>query len=247
MEYSAAGLVGILTPQANTTVEAELGVLVGPDVGLAVSRLTCHDDDSRKRLVGYFHNVSAALCAFDTALPETCLFACTGSSYLVGLPEEDRAFASLPVKVISAARAVLAALEQLNARRMALVSPYPGWLTEACVAFWRKLGREISEVRSPAGDRSDTRRIYDLGSAQALNEIGKVKSDGIDCILVSGTGMPTLGAIARSRTPVPVLSSNLCLAWAAAPAIPLQDWLSPSAPWRARLAARFPQAMESTA
>lgn len=245
-EYAAAGLVGILTPQANTTVEAELGVLLAPDVGIAVSRLTCQDDDSRTRLVGYFRNVSAALRAFDTALPRTCLFACTGSTYLVGLEEEDRVFASYPVSIISAARAVLAGLEALEARRIALVSPYPAWLTEACIAFWRRHGREMVQVLSPGGDRSDTRRIYDLGSAQALSEIAKVKPEGIDCILVSGTGMPTLGAIARGTSPVPVLSSNLCLAWAATPNTSLQDWLAPNAGWRARLADRFPHSMERT-
>lgn len=243
LEYSTAGLVGILAPQANTTAEAELGVLLPPDVGAAVSRLTCYEDDSKSRLLGYFRNVSSALRAFDTALPKRCLFACTGSTYLVGLEEEDRLFASLPSKVISAARAVLAALDELHARRIALVSPYPAWLTEACVAFWRRQGREVGEVRGPAGDRSDTRRIYDLGSADALREIERIDAAGIDCILITGTGMPTLGAIARSKARVPVLSSNLCLAWATTNAS-LESWLAPGAAWRTRLAARFPSSMK---
>lgn len=239
-DYGARGLVGVLPPQANTTVEAELGVLLEPDVAMVVSRLTCFEPDSRARLLGYFHNVEAALRAFDAARPSVALFACTGSTYLVGLDEEDRRFAAQPMPVVSAARAVLKALDELGARRLALVSPYPAWLTEACVTFWQAQGKTVVAVRTPEGDRSDTRRIYALGSAQALTEIQALADAGTDCILVTGTGMPSLAAIARARTEVPVLSSNLCLARAAHGDASLHAWLSPDAPWRARLAMRFP-------
>lgn len=234
------------------TVEAELGVLLGPDAAMAVSRLTCFEDDSRTRLLGYFRNIGAALRAFDTALPPLCLFACTGSTYLVGLREEDRAFAALRTQVVSAARAVLTALDALKARRIALVSPYPAWLTDACVAFWRAQDRDVAAVRSPAGDRTDTRRIYDLRSVDALKEVASLAGTAVDCILITGTGMPSLGAIARARSPMPVLSSNLCLGWAANQHLAggacdrasLEAWLAPAAAWRARLAARFPHSME---
>ena len=247
-DYGAGGVVAILPPQANTTVEAELGVLLEPDVATIVSRLTCYQQDSRNRLIGYFRNVAASLRALDTAKPDFGLFACTGSTYLVGLDEEDRAFAALPLPLISAARAVMQALDALNAKRLALVSPYPEWLTEACVAFWQAHGRRVIDVRSPKGDRTDTRRIYDLGSAQALAEINALAGADVDCILVTGTGMPSLGAIAKARPVPPVLSSNLCLAWAAHRRLghdaPLHAWLVHDASWRERLARRFPKALQ---
>jgi len=244
-DYGARGLVGVMPPQANTTVEAELGVLLEPDVAMVVSRLTCYERDSRARLLGYFHNVEAALRAFDTAEPELVLFACTGSTYLVGLGAEDRHFAAQPRRILSAARAVLKALDALKATRIALVSPYPAWLTDACVAFWKAQGRTVVAVRAPEGDRSDTRRIYDLGSRHARNEIEALGDADVDCILITGTGMPSLAAIAKARTSVPVLSSNLCLAWAAQKKLELHAWLAAEAPWRQRLAARFPKALEN--
>lgn len=252
-EYGSRGLVGILTPQANTTVEAELAVLLPPDVASVVSRLTCFEADSRTRLLGYFHDVAAALRAFDTTQPRLCVFACTGSTYLVGLAEEQRAFAAFGSPIVSAARAVLHALDALQARRVALVSPYPDWLTDACVAFWRAQGREIVEVRCPAGDRSDTRRIYELGSADALKEVRALATAGADCVLITGTGMPSLAAVARASAGPPVLSSNLCLGWvvqrrlagAACDRISLEAWLGPDAAWRASLAERFPHSLES--
>jgi len=247
-DYGAGGLVAILTPQANTTVEAELGVLLEPDVATIVSRLTCYEQDSRTRLMGYFHSVPTSLRAFDTAKPDFGLFACTGSTYLVGLDEEDRAFAALPMPLISAARAVMQALDALSAKRLALVSPYPAWLTEACIAFWQSHGKTVVEVRAPPGDRSDSRRIYDLGSSQALEQINGLANAKVDCILVTGTGMPSLAAIAKARPAPPVLSSNLCLAWAAhrklGREIPLRVWLAQDASWRERLALRFPKALQ---
>ena len=44
----------------------------------------------------------------------------------------------------------------------------------------------------------------------------KLKETDADCIVASGTGMPTLKAIRTlgSETGIPVLSSNLSLAWA---------------------------------
>lgn len=243
-DYGARGLVGVFPPQANTTVEAELGVLLEPDVAMVVSRLTCFEADSRTRLLGYFRNVAASVRALDTARPNVGLFACTGSTYLVGFDEEERAFAALPFPLVSAARAVLQALDALGAKRVALVSPYPAWLTEACVAFWQAQGKTVVTVRTPEGDRSDTRRIYDLGSAQALKEIQALAETRVDCILITGTGMPSLGAIAKARSRTPVLSSNLCLAWAAEHHLgrkaPLHAWLASDSPWRARLATRFP-------
>ena len=94
----------------------EHGVLLPPEVITVASRLVCGEDDSKARLVGYFRNVHVSLQAFDTLNPEVTLFACTGSTYLVGLEAEDRVFRGH--NVVSAARAVLAALQALGARRI---------------------------------------------------------------------------------------------------------------------------------
>jgi len=142
---------------------------------------------------------------------------------------------------------VLEALDALNVRKLALVSPYPAWLTDACVAFWQAQGRTIVAVRSPAGERSDTRHIYGLGSGDALKEIDALAGAGADCILVTGTGMPSLAAIARARVAQPVLSSNVCLGWTAHRRLggdaSVAEWIGAQAPWRTQLALRFPKAL----
>ena len=227
-------LVGILTPQANTTVEQEMRVLL--EVPFITARLTCPSADSRTRLLQYFDGVHETVAQFDTAPLDVIGFACTGSSYLVN--DEDRHFAKSEKPILSAASAVRDALHALKARRIALLSPYPEWLTKTCVAFWGRHDVEVIDIALPAGDRTDTRRIYALGDDAAEAAFARLDTSRADAVLISGTGMPSLRLIADMKPRVPVLSSNLCLAWRLSDCVsaePLDRWTSDSAPWRKRM------------
>jgi maleate isomerase len=134
--------------------------------------------------------------------------------------------------VITAAQAIRLALRSLGCRSIALVSPYPADLAEAGYRYWENAGiRVVTRLRvDPA--LTDTHRIYELTSDDALAALRKIDKSGADCLVASGTGMPTLRALRTLRTEVnlPVLSSNLCLGWALtrtaapelAPAVPLR-------------------------
>ena len=229
-------LVGILTPQANTTVEQEMRVLL--DVPFITARLTCPSSDSRERLLGYFEGVHATMAQFDTAPLNVAGFACTGSSYLVEPADENAKFQERSVRIISAAGAVRDALRELSAKRIALLSPYPEWLTHACISFWRLHDIEVVDVASPIGDRTDTRRIYELDHEAARAAFSRLNTGRADAVLVSGTGMPSLRLIAEAGGGVPLLSSNLCLAWRLCDTLspqPIERWTSKDAPWRSRI------------
>ena len=220
-EYGRAGTIGVGVPQANTTVEAELRALVPDGVNLVTARLQGSRSDSRTRLLDYFHGLGATLDSFDVAPLRAFGFACTGSSYLLGVEKDRAAFADLSRKrgypVIPATEAILDALKEIGGRRIALVSPYPDWLTEAGLAYWTGAGVDIVEVvKVAAGDTADTRNVYDVTSADAVASAKRLHTRDFDALLMSGTGMPTLRAVSElsSAFNKPVLSSNLCLAWA---------------------------------
>ena len=78
-------------------------------------------------------------------------------------------------------------------------------------------GFEVLDQLSLDPAQGDTRAIYDLSPAAASQHIrARWQNIEADAYLITGTGLPTLRIIAElSETlPGPVLSSNLCLAWA---------------------------------
>jgi maleate isomerase len=240
-------VAGMLVPQANTTVEPELQVLLGAECTLLTARMLCSAADPRQRLLAYYDDLVVSLKQFDIAPLQVAGFACTGASYLVGLADDRARTLALSqaqgYPVLSAALCISAALQALDAQRIALFSPYPAWLSDAGKAYWQDSGFSIASVANLPTGMLDTRNIYKLQSADVQQVLGGIATAGCDAVLMSGTGMPSLRAIAQQRLPIPVLSSNLCLAWAMQCALQplanakalLLEMLSANAAWRARL------------
>ena len=249
-EYGERGIVGVLMPPANPTVEPELSVLLGPDMAVLAARLVCRFNGDRDRPVDYLESLDTTLEAFGNAPLQVVGFGITSSTYLVGCAREaeilERIQARRSYPVVTAAQAVESALKALGARKLALLSPYPKWMTDAGVAHWRGRGFEVMQVLQLGELRADTSGIYALGSGAAIEAAAEVRD--ADAVLITGTGMPSLAALNRLNGPgrVPVISSNLCLAWSMDAVLrggDLASWLAADAPWRGRLAQMFPAAL----
>jgi maleate isomerase len=223
-DYGPRARVGVATPQANPTVEPEMRALIPEPIGVYATRLTHAAPRVEDRLQHYVTHMPEAIRSFGPMRLAAFGFGCTGSSYVAGQALEDQLTAAAErecaVPVITAAQAIRRALATLGARRIALVSPYPEALAEAGYRYWEQSGIAVTaRLRvDPAID--DTHRIYEFTSGDALEALrALLRSAGpgtADCIVASGTGMPTLRALRafRNECPLPVVSSNLCLAWA---------------------------------
>ncbi len=230
-DYGRDGMIGIGTPQANPTVEAEMAILLPPTVQRITTRLTSAAVASEDRLRTYLDRLDRALEAFDTLRPDIFGFACTASSYLV-TPQHEKdlvavAQARFGYPVVTAAAAIAWKLQTLGARRIALVSPYPPALGQAARDYWSAKGFAPVAVGTAPIAGSDTRGIYALGTSDARAALAGLGDVSVDAILITGTGMPSLPLIADPPPGMPpIVSSNLALAEAllARLGLPFPDW-----------------------
>lgn len=217
--YGPKGLIGVLTPQANTTVEPEMVAMVPPGMTFVNARLKSDKPTIPERLADYFDRYGEAVGEFANAPLNAVGFACTGASYLGGAEAEDRTLAAIREKrgypAATAASAVIDALSALGAERVALVSPYNDALDDVSAAYWRSRGLTVVARRTAFRDTDQFHPIYTLEADAARPGIEAVADTDADAIVLLGTGMPTLPPIAE--TPVvngkPLLSCMLCLGW----------------------------------
>jgi maleate isomerase len=207
---------GVLVPPSNPSVEPELAHCLAGNVSLYASRFpvmpgTTLLERNRRYLEVYRDSVKS----FGELALRGIAIGLTGPSYRL-MPAGDRALvrelsAHAGVPVMTASAAIDDALSALQVRRICVVSPYPQWLTDESVAYWRGTEREVVQVVKI----SETFRAYELSDAEIGSALASVDTNAVDAIVLSGTGMLTLPAIldARARMDKPILSSNLCCAW----------------------------------
>ncbi|MFM7609269.1 MAG: arylmalonate decarboxylase, partial [Alphaproteobacteria bacterium] len=169
LAYARNGLLGVLTPQANTTVEPEFSLLLPPATAMLTARLVSTAPSLNDRLRDYVAGLDATCAQFANAPLGAIAFACTGSSYLVGPAAEDAAVTRLSTRApfITAGRAVCDAFTALGAKRIGLVSPYPPDLTEASAAYWTARGFDVARVVAIATSGAAFHPIYALAEGDA--------------------------------------------------------------------------------
>ena len=217
LDFARAGRLGIGTPQANPTVEAEIRRLLPFEVDSVTLRLTSDSADSVTRLKSYLINLPLDAKQFAGMKIDAFLFACTATSYLLEPEIQKKAIADaeavLSAPVITAPDALVSELKALHAQRIALVSPYPRAIMLAAVKWWKLQGFEVVQQGGVDIYSNDTVQIYQLQSADAWRLLSSMDIGKADAVVLSGTGMPSLPIIrkASQHFGVPVISSNLSL------------------------------------
>ncbi len=215
-ELRPSARVGVLVPTSNPTVEPELHHLVGDDVALYAARFPYTPElDLAARIERYPDVFLANAKAFGDMELNAFMAAMTGASYGLLRDGDDELCAKLSaatgVVSTTACRAIRSSLEALSARKVALVSPYPDWLTKRAAAYWKDCGFELTRVIM----MSEEFRAYEMESDEVAETLAKIDGDACDAVVMTGTGMLTIPAILDLRETInaTLLSSNLCAAW----------------------------------
>jgi maleate isomerase len=212
--------LGVLVPAGNPTIEPELNRLAPRALTIHAARLDTLAgepggvDGMERRTLAYLDSLPAATRSLAAVKPDAVVLAHTAVSYLGRHAGEPALAARLRdlagPRAFTAAGAIEAALRHLGVRRLALATPYPDAISAAGLGYWRDAGFDVVAHR-----RLDTPNIYDETEDRAYALALSADTPDAEAILISGTGLPTIGAIARLEQALgkPVVTSQTATLW----------------------------------
>jgi maleate isomerase len=207
--------VGLLVPSSNTIIERDARVLP-QEVSAHVARMkiTRDDDDQLAALIDL---APAAADLLADAAVEAIAFACTSGSLHGGPGYDDeivrRIRAATGIPTTTTATAVVDALRAEGATRVALVSPYEGWLNELVTAFLE--GHGISVGRVVGFGLPDPLDSAALAPERIAEAVRSVDSSDVGAVVVSCTAFQGLEAarLVAGELGKPVVTSNQATLW----------------------------------
>ncbi len=210
--------VGLIVPPSNPTLEDEIESLIDHVPRIHTARLPYSSSgDLAVRNELYLDSYLDAARSFGTLPLQGIIVGCTGSNYRLG-PTEDRrrcelASAELGVPLMTASLAVLEMIRAFGFSKIQLELPYPDWLIQLAVEYWQAAGLEVVAHHSML-NRMGAESAYSINDQELETYLQQLQVAPDTVVLLSGTGMPTLSAMADliERYPAPLMSSNLCMA-----------------------------------
>lgn len=211
--------VGVVVPPSNPVVEPEVDALVGDDILIYGSRLPRYVGltlEQRNRLyVPAYAQALDGLYGLDVVC---ALVAMTGPNYHLGVDGDRDLCAGLTEQfeapVRTASLAIHDALTALGINRIHLLSPYPDWLTDETLSYWRGGGMNIVAVDHLLG-QGEQFSAYETRTDEVVAHLRATHPEPGSAVLLTGTGLVSIAGIYQLSYDhrVPILSSNLCGAW----------------------------------
>lgn len=232
--------VGVVAP-FDFALDRELWRWIPDDVSLHLTRtpfVPVEVSLDLARMVSEHETLREAVRALCAVSPEVVAYACTSGSFVSGRAGERAMSAAMTqageIPALTTSGALLVALRELDAQRVAVVTPYTRSVTDALEEFLREGGVEVCG-RSYLGL---TREIWRVGYRDVVDMAREATAgDAPDALFISCTNLATYDVIPQleAELRMPVISANQVTMWAALRAIgkeavgPYQALLDPAA------------------
>lgn len=206
--------LGIAIPAGNTTLENELPVF-GSGVSWHYQRFS-QLIRTRDDLVAGTAAIVECCAVLKAARVEAVGVGYTAGSYTGGVAWDESLRSAIvdqtSCRAYTAASAIVDALDHLSVRAVAVFSPYSPEVNERAAAYLQESGLSVTGV---AGEQPDG-PAGDVTAEMILANVRQLDRGGADAVLISCTGLRTLGLVEllEDELGMPVVSSNLALLWA---------------------------------
>ncbi len=225
--------IAVLVPATNTVVQPDFDAMRPAGVTNHVSRiripnLALRDDADFERLLGLI--ATAQDDALDSVLacePQLVVLGITAESFWSGLEGSRALKARLEqragVPVILGSDACLAALACLDARRIAMLTPYQPGADARVAQLLAQAGVQV--LRQTSLRCASPLAIAQVSQSTLVQELKKLDGDDLDAIVQIGTNLPALRLAASAEVWLgkPVLSINAMLYWHALRSLGITD------------------------
>ena len=215
---SPATRIGVIVPSVNTVVEPWFSAVAPAGLALHASRMLL-DNDLTPEAVRRMDEEEGGRAARQIAScrPAAVAYCCTASSIVQGV-DYDRHLNEIlaqrtGVPCFTAVRAILDALHAVQARRIAIASPYPDAIDRMEHAFFRDAGFEI--VGSANLGIADAFRLADPAPAELEQLAQRAWHADADALLITCLNTRSHAVIdaLERRLGKPVVTSTQATLW----------------------------------
>lgn len=215
--------LGVVAP-FDFALDRELWRWVPDDVSLHVTRTPFVPVDvclDLARMVSEHATLRDAVRALGACEPRVVAYACTSGSFVGGLAGEramcEVMSAAGGIPSLTTSGALLDALRELGARRIAVLTPYTESVT-------RSLEEYLSEAGVTVTGREFlglTRHIWKVSYREVVDMARRVSAASADALFISCTNLPTYDVIPQleAELRMPVVSANQVTMWSALRAV----------------------------